>query len=149
RRGFSVVGVDRTRAYLSQARKRAKSEKLAIEFVEQDMRRFIRPRAFDAAISMYTSFGYFKNPDDDRRVLRNLHGSLKPGGKLLIDLMGKEVVAKQFRKLDWHEERGVLFLEERNLSPDWSWIENRWILISGAKRKQFIVSHRLYSAKEL
>src|SRR5438477_8246873 len=58
RRGFSVVGVDRTRAYLAQARKRAKSGKLRIEFVEQDMRRFARPRAFDGALSMYTSYGY-------------------------------------------------------------------------------------------
>jgi SAM-dependent methyltransferase len=149
RRGFEVVGVDRTAAYLSQARKRAQAEGVKVEFVRQDMRRFTRTRAFDAAINMYTSFGYFKNPADDARVLRNLHRSLKPGAKLLIDLMGTEVVARQFRKRDWHEERGVLFLEERNVSPDWTWVENRWILLKGGRRKQYIVSHRLYPAKDL
>jgi SAM-dependent methyltransferase len=149
RRGLSVVGVDRTGAYLTEARKRARAEKLKLEFVRQDMRRFCRPRAFDAAINMYTSFGYFRNPEDDRRVLRNVHRSLKRGGRLLIDLMGKEVVARQFRVRDWHEERGVLFLEERKLNHDWSWIENRWVLLKGTTRQEFIVSHRLYSAKEL
>jgi predicted RNA binding protein YcfA (HicA-like mRNA interferase family) len=42
-----------------------------------------------------------------------------------------------------------MFLEERKLSQGWSWIDSRWILLKGAKRKEFVVSHRLYSAKEL
>jgi SAM-dependent methyltransferase len=149
RRGFRVVGIDRTWAYLKEARKRAKAEGLKIEFVKQDMRRFYRPRAVDVAVNLFTSFGYFRNPKDDRRVLLNIHRSLRPGGKLLMDLMGKEVLARRFRERDWHEERGVMFLEERKLSDGWSWIDNRWILLKGAKRKEFLVSHRLYSAKEL
>jgi SAM-dependent methyltransferase len=149
RRGFAVVGVDRTAGYLAEARKRAKAEGLKVEFVKQDMRRFCRPRAFDAAVNMYTSFGYFKNAGDDRRVLRNLHRSLKPGGKLLMELMGKEVLARVFRERNWHEERGVLFLQEAKISQGWSWIENRWIMIKGSRRTEFVVSHRLYSAREL
>jgi SAM-dependent methyltransferase len=149
RRGFSVVGVDRTAAYVNEARKRAKSERLKVEFVKEDMRRFCRPRAFDAALNMFTSFGYFRNPKQDRRVLLNVHRSLKPGGKLLMDLLGKEILARKFQERDWHEEQGVMFLEERKLSQGWSWIDSRWILLKGARRKEFLVSHRLYSAKEL
>jgi SAM-dependent methyltransferase len=149
RQGFSVVGVDRTSLYISEAKKRAKAEKLKVEFVRQDMRRFRRPGAFDAAINMFTAFGYFKDPQDDRRVLLNVHRSLKPGGMLLMDLLGKEILARVFRQRDWHEENGVMFLEERKLSQAWSWIDSRWIMIKGARRKEFAVSHRLYSAKEL
>jgi SAM-dependent methyltransferase len=149
RRGFSVVGVDRTSAYVNEAKKRAKVQRLRVEFVKQDMRRFCRPQAFDAAVNMFTSFGYFRNPKEDQRVLLNLHRSLKPRGKLLMDLFGKEILAKKFQERDWREEQGVMFLEERKLSQGWSWIDSRWILLKGAKRKEFVVSLRLYSAKEL
>lgn len=50
----------------------------------------------------------------------------------------------------WHEEPdGTLMLEERKLRNGWDWIENRWILLKGAERKEFRLAHRLYSAAEL
>ena len=136
RRGYAVVGVDRTAAYIAEAKQRAKTDHLSIEFVKQDMRRFCRPGAFDAAINMFTAFGYFKNQQDDRRVLLNLHQSLKPGGTLLLEMMGKEILCRNFRERDWREEKGVMLLEERKLSQGWGWIDSRWILIKGTKRKE-------------
>ena len=44
----NASGVDRTRAFLARARRQAKKEKLDVEFVLTDMRKFRRPRAFDA-----------------------------------------------------------------------------------------------------
>ena len=82
RRGAKVTGVDRTAAYVAEARKRARAARLKVEFVKQDMRRFCRPNAFDAVINMFTAFGYFENPAEDRRVLVNVNRSLKPGGTL-------------------------------------------------------------------
>jgi SAM-dependent methyltransferase len=149
RRGFEVTGVDRTAAYLRRARKQAHAEGLKIEFVQADMRRFYRRRAFDLVLNLFTAFGYFENPADDRRVLVNVHKSLKPGGRLVMDLMGKEIIARVFRERDWREEAGMLILEERKISRDWSWIENRWIYLRGTQRNEFRVSHRLYSATEL
>src|SRR5512136_2486298 len=48
RRGYRVTGVDRQTEYLAQARAKAAAENLAVELVLEDMRRFVRPRAFDA-----------------------------------------------------------------------------------------------------
>jgi SAM-dependent methyltransferase len=148
-RGFRVTGVDRTASYLEQARIQAEREGLSLELVQEDMRAFCRPEAFDAAINVYTSFGYFKDPSDDRRVLVNLHRSLKQEGILLIDTMGKEVLARIFRERDWHEQDGVIYLEEREVQPGWGWIENRWIMLKDGERKDFTLGHRLYSAAEL
>ncbi|RRJ31048.1 hypothetical protein [Halocatena pleomorpha] len=36
-----------------------------------------------------------------------------------------------------------------DLPDDWSWMENRWILVSDEEEREFTVSHRLYSAYEL
>lgn len=149
RRGYRVTGVDRTRNYLRQAQRQAKKEGLDVEWIQQDMRRFARLRAFDAAINLFTSFGYFDDQADDRKVLANFFRSLKPGGKLLMDLMGKEVLAKKFQPRSWSEEDGTIILEERLLTRHWSWIESRWTLIKGRSMRAFRVAHRLYSAEEL
>ncbi len=149
RRGYHVTGVDRTRVYLERAEKQAMAEGLDVEFVRHDMRTFCRPDAFDAAINLFTSFGYFENPDEDRQVIRNIYLSLRASGVFVIDVIGKEVLARIFRERDWYELDGTLFLEERKLSRNWGWVENRWIMLRGNRRSEVTLSHRLYSATEL
>jgi len=149
RRGFSVTGVDRTAVYIDRAQEQAAAEGLAVEFVQEDMRRFCRPHAFDAAVSLFTSFGYFEDPAENRQVLANVRDSLRDEGSLILEMMGKEVLARIFRERDWGEQDGILFLEERKVSKNWSWMENRWVLLRGQERREFEVSHWLYSAAEL
>ncbi|MCJ7624105.1 MAG: class I SAM-dependent methyltransferase, partial [Anaerolineaceae bacterium] len=149
RRGFKVTGVDRTSAYLEMARKRTAEEDLDVEYVEEDMRKFCRPDSFDAATLLYTSFGYFEDQDENRQVLVNIHKSLKNGGKLVVDLMGKEILARIFRERDWFERDGVIFLEDRKVTRNWTWMENNWIMIRGAKRYEFRLTHWIYSAAEI
>ncbi len=150
RRGFRVTGVDRTKTYLRDARRLARKEKLEIEFVLADMRRFRRPRSFDAAINMFTAFGYFKNKADDLRALNNVFASLRPGGVFLMDIIGKERIAKIFNPRTWHREPdGTIILEERWLEDDFGWIENRWTMIRKGRMRTHRVAHRLYSAVEL
>lgn len=149
RRGFRVTGVDRTRVYVDKASKHGQAEGLEVEFVQDDMRAFCRPEAFDVVINLFTSFGYFENPEDDRRVVTNVYRSLKAGGVLLLEMMGKEVLARIFQERGWHEENGILILEERKLARAWGWIENRWIMFKDNRRTELRLSHRLYSAVEL
>lgn len=149
RRGFEVTGVDRTREFLAEAREAADADDLEVEFVEEDMRRFERPDAFDLAVNLLTSFGYFEDPADDARVVRNVHASLKEGGAVVVDLMGKEVLASIFEPREWRERDGDLWLYERRVTDAWSRVENRWVLVRDGERKEFELSHRLYSATEL
>ncbi len=149
RRGFRVTGVDRTAKYLEEAKQRARAEEVEAEFVKEDMRSFCRPMAFDAVLNLFTSFGYFEDPEDDRQVIVNVYRSLGSGGTFLMDLMGKEVLARIFQERDWQRIDGTLILEERQLSKNWGWVENRWIMLKGGERLEFKISHRLYSATEL
>lgn len=149
RRGFKVTGVDRTKSYLDKARKQAKTEGLNIEFVNEDMRTFCRADAYDVVVNMFTSFGYFEDADDDQQVVDNVHASLKSDGKLLIDMMGKELVAKVFRERDWSEINGFIILEDRKLLNNWEKIQNHWIILKDDKQIDYKFVLRLYSAKEL
>lgn len=151
RRGFSVTGVDRTAAYLQTASEKAAGEGLELELIRADMREFSRPEHFDAALNLYTSFGYFEDPAEDCLVAQNLFRSLKPGGALVMEMMGKEVLARIFRPRDWQElTDGSFFLEHRKVSHDWTWMENRWILLRpDGQRSEFAVEHRIYDGSGL
>ncbi|MGB3715610.1 MAG: methyltransferase domain-containing protein [Candidatus Promineifilaceae bacterium] len=149
RRGFQVTGVDRTDAYLDEARNRAKNEDLVIEFVQEDMRRFVRPDAYDGALSMFTSFGYFELPSDNQQVLLNVYHSLKEGSAFFMDMVGREILARNFQSRDWREVEGTLLLEDRLIERNWTIMRNRRILIKDNKRTEFMITHWLYSGAEL
>lgn len=149
RRGFQVTGVDRTKSYLDKARKQAKTENLNIEFINEDMRIFCRADAFDVVINMFTSFGYFEAAEDDRQVVENVYRSLKSGGKFLIEMMGKELVARDFRERDWNEINGFIILEDRKLLNKWEKIESRWIILKDGQQVEHKFVLRLYSAVEI
>lgn len=150
RRGFDITGVDRTQRYLDRASAQAQEQRLDIKFVCEDMRKFCEPEKFDAAINLFTSFGYFDDPEDDKQAAVNIYKSLKPGGVLLIEMVGKEILARIFQSRDWHEqEDGTIVIEERSTARDWSWMENRWILLKGNQRIEQHFCHRIYSAVEL
>ncbi|HUS80034.1 MAG TPA: class I SAM-dependent methyltransferase [Armatimonadota bacterium] len=150
RRGYAVTAVDRNKQFLADLREAADAEGLEIEVVREDMRRFVREEAFDAAINLFTSFGYFEDQEDDRRVARNLQQSLRPGGPLLMDLMGKEILARIFTPSECREgEDGSLQIQLREATRNWTWMRNRWIVVRDGERIEHPVEHRIYSAAEL
>lgn len=149
RRGFRVTGVDRTRRYLEKARAVANVESLAIEFVESDMRNFVRADSFDAAINYFTAFGYFDDAADDLKVVQNLYTSLKTGGRLLIDVNGKEIIAAKYQPRGWDRHGDMIVLEERRVFDGWKRLESKWTMIRGTERYESSVILRLYSGAEL
>ncbi len=91
-----MTGVDRTRCLLERGRERATQIGVEAGWVAADMREFVRPAAFDLAINVFTSFGYFDDPAENRRVLENIFASLKPGGTFVFEAVGKEILAGKF-----------------------------------------------------
>ena len=85
RRGYVVTGVDLSDKMLGIARARALREGVSVEWLREDMRVFRRPGAFDLCLSLFTSFGFF-NDRENQRVLDNVGVNLKEGGILLLDL---------------------------------------------------------------
>lgn len=150
RRGHKVVGVDRTKLYLERAKKAAKDEKLNIEFVLDDMRTFYRKKSFDVVLSMFTSFSYFEDHEEQMLVLRNIYASLRAGGRLILESMGKEVLARIFNRHSWSEWPHGFMLEEREAIDNWSKMHNKWIFIQkdGAVRR-WDVLHWIYSGAEI
>jgi hypothetical protein len=85
---------------------------------------------------------------DDRRTARNFHESLAEGGRLVMSLTSREVLAVTFRKRTWSEQDGTYQLEVHEVRDDWRWMENRWVVVEDGGTREFEVS-RLYSAHGL
>jgi len=149
RRAFDVIGVDRTAAYIEKARFEAGKLHLNAKFIVEDMREYFIPNSFDVIINMFGSFGYFENPDDDEKVVKNMYKSLREDGQFLIETAGKEILARNFLEREWSEVGDLLILSERKVGQNWSRIETRWILIQDTNRVEYQVSVRSYSALEL
>ena len=96
RKGFRVTGVDRTNYLLKKARERARAARVNVEWVQNDMRDFVRLNSFALVISMFTSFGYFDDKREDMTVLGNMFGSLQAGGICLIEIVGERTVGEDF-----------------------------------------------------
>jgi SAM-dependent methyltransferase len=151
KRGYKVTGVDRTRYYLAKARARARAARVRVEWVRQDMRDFVRPGAFDLAISMFTSFGYFDDKQEDQAVLRHVLESLKPGGAFVIETShGKEEIARIFAPASVDVlPGGALLVQRRTVIDSWTRMRNDWTLIRRGRAKTYTFHHSIFSGQEL
>ena len=149
KKGYEVTGVDLTQRYIEEAKSKAEEEDLDVEFVVADMKDFERKDTYDAAINFFSSFGYFKEEGDNLRVMERVHSSLKDGGRFLIDVMGRKVMAREYtEKREGRLDDGY-FIEEREIKGDWELLENRWTLIKDDDVKNGTFYIKIYSAEEL
>jgi SAM-dependent methyltransferase len=150
RRGLRVTGVDRTPFLLDLARERARAAGVDVELVRSDMREFRRPAAYDLALSLFTSFGYFEAREDDLRVLRNVRASLRPGGTFLMDTVGKECLARNFQCTRSRAlPDGTRLVERCGVVDDGTRVDNEWILIRGDRVRTARFRLSVYSGLEL
>lgn len=86
----------------------------------------------------------------DRGTAANVYASLRDGGRFILDMNGKENLARKFRERDWHRrDDGRILLEERRLLDGWSRIETHWILLDADTRRELSFTLRIYSGAEL
>ncbi len=147
-RGHRVTAVDRDAGSLAVARGRPGAE--AVRWVQADMRSFRSPPAFDLGLNLFTSLGYFDDPEDDLRVLRSFRDALRPGGRLVVDVLGLEALL-----LHYQSERvtelpgGRLVVEQVRPIEDWARIHARWTLVDGDDVRRGELVLRLFPARVL
>lgn len=150
RRGFDVTGVDRSELLLERARRVAGTAGVSVEWIREDMREFVRPGAYDLALNLYTSFGYFQDPRDDRRVLQNLFASVSSGGVVLLELACREGLAAVFEpSLTDEAPDGSVLMRRHEIRDDGRRLHNEWTLVRNGQARTFSFGQTLYSAAEI
>jgi SAM-dependent methyltransferase len=160
--GLAVTGVDFNPDYLELARERARAHGVRLDLVRADMRDLsaMPQGAFDAVISMYTSFGFFPRSDGDQAVLRQVRRTLAPGGALFLDVINRDWLLRSFAPSDFAQERdrfvirdyddrgGQVVLHEDAFDPLDSTL--RWTITRQTEPTGKVVAdYRVYSVHEL
>ncbi len=88
RRGYRVIGVDRSAPMLAVARDKLRAAGLADPpvLVEQDLRTLRLDAPVDAAVCVYTVMNQLTGDGDLERALHAVHQALVPGGLFLFEL---------------------------------------------------------------
>lgn len=85
--GLDVTGIDLSANSITEAKK---WENETLHFAEWDMRHTFRKNAFDIAVNLFSSFGYFENDEDDAKAIKAMSESLKKGGLLIMDYINTQ-----------------------------------------------------------
>jgi len=116
--GFDVDGLDYSRDLLAIATKRGTGPRL--RYTRGDMRGLPArwTGRFDAVLNLFTSFGFFTDPNDDRRVIAEFARVLAPGGALVWHGGNRDGVMARFLDRDWWKTQdGTLIAQERSFDP--------------------------------
>ena len=92
--GYNMVGLDVSSTLLRIAKKRL----VQAQLVKADMQHLpFKPKAFLAALSMDTSFGYLPSEEDDLQSLTELRETLSQGGLLVLDVFNREHLIRKYK----------------------------------------------------
>jgi len=148
-RGYRAVGVDLSREQIRMTTSGRSGNKFGPPLVRGDVRRLPFSSRFDAVISMYTSFGYFSDEENERH-LREMARAVKPGGRLLIDLQNPSWAARHMKPTRevGDEATGVRAVEEFHLDAASRRVISRKRLFSDGGVREYYFALRQYHADE-
>jgi SAM-dependent methyltransferase len=148
-RGLDVTGLDLSLPLLLRAADEAQKRAMSVNFVHADMREMAFDKQFDGVYCMLTSFGYF-DEETNLRVAEGMARALKPGGRLLLDLVNRDYVVGDLPSRVWWEGNGCVVLEEVDFSFHTSRIlTHRSIVFEDGRQSEQEISVRAYSLHEI
>jgi SAM-dependent methyltransferase len=148
-RGLDVTGLDLSLPLLIRAADEAQRRALSVNFVHADMREMAFEKQFDGAYSMLTSFGYF-DEEANLRVAEGIAKALKPGGRLLLDLVNRDYIVGDLPSRVWWEGNGCVVLEEVDFNFHTSRIlTHRSIVFEDGRQLEQEISVRAFSLHEI
>ena len=147
-RGARVTGLDADSVFLERARADAAADGIEADYVEGDMRELPWTERFDAAVNWFTSFGYFDD-DGNRAWLAAVRRTLKPGGRLAIDVHSRDAFMRIQLPASVVERGDDLLVDRHSFDVESGREETeRWIVRDGNVRKTSY-SVRFYTFTEL
>jgi SAM-dependent methyltransferase len=104
---------------------------------------------FDGAYCMLSSFGYF-DEETNLRVATAICKALKPGGKLLLDIINRDYIVGDLPSRAWWEGDGCVVLEEVDFNYHTSRVLiRRSVVFGNGRQSEQEISMRAYSLHEV
>jgi SAM-dependent methyltransferase len=148
-RGFHVVGLDMSTPLLVRGGEEAHRRGLTINFMRGDMRELDFDAQFDGAYCLFSTFGYFDD-ETNKKTITNIARALRPGGRILIEILNRDYVIADLPTRVWWEGDGCVVLEEVDLNYFSSRIQiNRSVVFDDGRQLEQEISVRAYSLHEV
>jgi len=133
KKGFKAVGVDISKAFLEDARRKAEEHKVSnmVTFLEGDARHLkevVRSisQPFDVVVNAWTSIGYFSQ-QNDLNIFKQAREVSREGAILLIaETMHSDFLSLKFTPTAYTAIDNIVMLENRKYDPITSQISSSW-----------------------
>ncbi len=125
-RGYAVTGADLSQPLLDEAVRRAAAADAPARFLRADMRALPWDAAFDAVLNVYSSFGFFDTAAEERAAVSGMLRALKPGGRLVIEGLCRDFLARRFREREVQRRRGWEVICTQQFDHATSRLEMEW-----------------------
>jgi len=90
-KGYDVTGIDLSEESIAAAQMHEHEQ---LHFFTHDMREQFRSDYYHYVFNFFTSFGYFKTPEEDQRAIRSMTSALVANGILVIDYLNVAIPEK-------------------------------------------------------
>lgn len=150
KRGFEVTGYDLSETFLEKARADAEAQGAGVRWIQGDMRDLSFEAEFDAAINIFTAFGYFEDPKDDLKTLTRVRRALRPGGRFLMETLHRDALQARFNPRGFDRtSKGSIILHERRWDLERDVLDDDVTLIRpDGSRTEYRTSVRMRSLDE-
>jgi len=161
KKGFKAVGVDFSRAFLKDARKKAEEHKVSrnVTFLEGDVRNLKKAvgdisQPFDVVVNALTSIGYFSQDEDISMFKQARQLSGKDAVLVIAETMHSDFLAVKFTPTSYQEVGDIVLLENRKYDPTTSQLTATWAFYNKRRENlEFIdrveIENHVYSQTEL
>ena len=96
-RGYSVTGVDITKAYIEDAQKTAQALSLDATFVHADIREVAYQNEFDVVLNLDDgAIGYLEDDEENLKIFDVISNALKVGGKHFMGVNNADYAERYF-----------------------------------------------------
>ncbi len=146
-KGYSVFGIDRSPVMLSAAQ--SKNANRNLRLLLSDMRSLPFSNAFHIALSLFSSFGYFQDEDENFQVLQQISSSLLPGGQFLIETANRDFIVRHLVPTQVYRPQDLVLIEERTFDAATSRSQVDITILQNGEETRLNHSIRLYTYTEL
>jgi SAM-dependent methyltransferase len=154
RQGFDAVGADISPELLEIARREAKKQGLAVEFVEADLRELEFEAEFDIVLSLNDgAIGYLETDEENLRTFEVISRSLRPGGRHLMQLPNVLYARENLPQKSWISGSSMIELVEHRWNRREKYMEGAMIPVRFGEildeLRPIEFRQRLYTVEEL
>ena len=145
RMGARATGLDLSPVLLAEATGRG-----CRPLIRADMRRLpLADQSFDGVLSMFTSFGYFNEDEENWGVLGEIARVLKPTGFLLLDIFSPGFVRKNLQAESERRSGRLRIREQREIRAGRVLKEMRIFEEDGGEIENYRESVRLFEPEDI